>query len=148
NHDSPRSADTGSILRLLGEIPDVHVVDDAARTIRLESLSTGVLRLPHAALVGDEPLRIEPDPAVSTNVLMLHGTVSGTGVDDQLMKMVEYGGAQIDRAALDEEAWDYIALGHYHNATRVASNLWYAGATERTATNIWSEADTRKGWVL
>jgi exonuclease SbcD len=69
-------------------------------------------------------------------------------VDEQLQKLVEYGGAHIDRNALREDDWDYIALGHYHNATRVASNLWYAGATERTATNIWAEADTRKGWVL
>ena len=89
-----------------------------------------------------------PDPESGTNVLMLHGTVSGTGVDEQLLRMVEYGGAHLERSALDEEAWDYVALGHYHNATRIASNFWYAGATERTATNIWAEADTRKGWVL
>jgi hypothetical protein len=49
---------------------------------------------------------------------------------------------------LGEESWDYIALGHDHNATRVANNMWYAGATERTAPNLWAEADTRKGWVL
>ena len=148
NHDSPRSVDSGSILRLLGEIPDVHVVDDAARAVRLGGLDASVLCVPHAALVGDEPVEIDTDPAASSNILMLHGTVSGTGVDDQLLKMVEYGGAQVDRSALREEAWDYVALGHYHNATRVAPNVWYAGATERTATNIWAEADTRKGWVL
>jgi exonuclease SbcD len=79
---------------------------------------------------------------------MVHGTVSGTGVDAQLLRWVEYGGAHLDRSALREDAFDYVALGHYHNATRIASNVWYAGATERTATNIWAEADTRKGWVL
>jgi DNA repair exonuclease SbcCD nuclease subunit len=61
---------------------------------------------------------------------------------------VEYGGAHLDRSALNEESWDYVALGHYHNATRIAPNVWYAGSTERTATNIWAEAETRKGWVL
>ncbi|MFO7611293.1 MAG: excinuclease ABC subunit UvrA, partial [Clostridia bacterium] len=40
NHDSPRSADTGSILRLLGEIPDVHVVDDAAPAISIDQKTT------------------------------------------------------------------------------------------------------------
>ncbi|HUG40559.1 MAG TPA: DNA repair exonuclease [Longimicrobiales bacterium] len=148
NHDSPRSADTGSILRLLAEIPDVHVVDDAARAVRLERPDVSVLCVPHAALVAEEPPAIEPDPGAGTNVLMVHGTVSGTGVDEQLMRMVEYGGAHLERAALREDAFDYIALGHYHNATRIAPNMWYAGATERTATNIWAEADTRKGWVL
>jgi exonuclease SbcD len=148
NHDSPRSIDTGSILRLLGEIPGIHVVDDRARAVRLEGIGASVLCLPHAALMEDGLPALEPDPTAGTNVLMLHGTVSGTGVDEQLLRMVEYGGAHLDRSALREDDWDYIALGHYHNATRIASNLWYAGATERTATNIWAEADTRKGWVL
>lgn len=148
NHDSPRSADTGSILRLLAEIPDVHVVDDGAAHVRLEALDASVLCLPHAALTGDEPPVIEPDGDAATNVLMLHGTIGGAGIDEALLRMVEYGGAHLDRSELDEEAWDYIALGHYHNALRVAPNLWYAGATERTATNIWAEADTRKGWVV
>lgn len=148
NHDSPRSAETGSILRLLGEIPDVHVVDDGARSVRLSRPDVSVLCVPHAALVAGDPPVIEPDPSAGTNVLVTHGTVSGTGVDDQLLRMVEYGGAQIERGALREESFEYVALGHYHNATRIAPNLWYAGATERTATNIWAEADTRKGWVL
>jgi exonuclease SbcD len=148
NHDSPRSVDTGSILRLMAEIPNVHVVDDAARAVRLERPDVSVLCLPHAALTGEDPPVVEPDPGAGTNVLMVHGTVSGTGVDEQLLRMVEYGGAHLERAALREEDFDYVALGHYHNATRIAPNLWYAGATERTATNIWSEADTRKGFVL
>ena len=148
NHDSPRSADTGSILRLLAEIPDVHVVDDSVWAVRLGRPDVSVLCLPHAALMGDEAPVIEPDPSAPANILVAHGTVSGTGVDEQLMRLVEYGGAHLERAALREEDFDYVALGHYHNATRVAANMWYAGAPERTATNIWAEADTRKGWVL
>ncbi|MGK7311924.1 MAG: metallophosphoesterase family protein [Candidatus Longimicrobiales bacterium M2_2A_002] len=148
NHDSPRSVDTGSILRLLSEIPDVHVVDDGAEHVRLDALDASVLCLPHAALMGDEPPTIEPDGDAAANILMLHGTLSGAGIDAELLRMVEYGGAHLDRSELNEEAWDYIALGHYHNALRIGPNIWYAGATERTATNIWAEADTRKGWVL
>ena len=148
NHDSPRSVDTGSILRLLSEIPDVHVVDDGAEHVRLEALDASVLCLPHAALMGDEPPTIEPDDDASANILMLHGTLSGAGIDADLLRMVEYGGAHLDRSELNEEVWDYIALGHYHNALRIGPKIWYAGATERTATNIWAEADTRKGWVL
>lgn len=148
NHDAPRTADAGSILRLLAEIPDVHVVDDAARTVPLPALEASVLCLPHASLLGAGTPPIEPDATARVNILMLHATVSGTGIDDQLLRMAEYGGAQIERSALREEAWDYVALGHYHNATRIAPNMWYAGAPERTATNVWAEADTRKGWVL
>lgn len=148
NHDAPRSTDSGSILRLLGEIPDVHVVDDEARAVRLHAPDASVLCLPHPALVRHGDIGLEPDPDARVNVLMLHGTVSGTGVDEQLMRLVEYGGAHIERERLAEEHWDYVALGHYHNATRIAPNMWYAGATERTAPNLWAEAGTRKGWVL
>lgn len=148
NHDSTRSADTGSILRLLGEIPDTHVVDDAARTIRLDAPGAAVLCLPHPALVAPEPPELVPDPDADTNILMLHGTVSGTTVDAELLRMVEYGGAHIDISELRVDDWDYVALGHYHNAVALADHVWYAGATERTATNIWIEADTPKGWVL
>ena len=148
NHDSPRSVDSGSILRLLGEIPDVHVVDDAARPVELDRLGARVQCLPHAALVGGGELVLEPDPAAAQNILMLHGTVSGTGVDERLLRLVEYGGAHVERSVLREEDWDYIALGHYHDATRIAPNLWYAGSTERTAPNLWAEAENRKGWVL
>lgn len=148
NHDSPRSVDTGSILRLLAEIPGIHVVDDGAEHVRLEALDASVLCLPHAALMGDEPPVVEPAGDASTRILMLHGTVSGAGIDEALLRMVEYGGAHLDRSELNEEAWDYIALGHYHNALRIGPNIWYSGSTERTATNIWAEADTRKGWVL
>lgn len=148
NHDAPRSTDSGSILRLLGEIPDVHVVDDEARAVRLDAPDASVLCLPHPALVRHRDGGPEPDPDARVNVLILHGTVSGSGVDEQLMRLVEYGGAHIERESLGEEHWDYIALGHYHNATRIAPNMWYAGATEHTAPNLWAEAGTRKGWVL
>jgi DNA repair protein SbcD/Mre11 len=148
NHDAPRSADTGSILRLLGEIPEVHVVDAVARAVRLEQPDVSVLCLPHPSLADAALPSLAPDPEAAANVLMLHATVSDTGVDDQLLRMAEYGGAYVERSALKEESWAYVALGHYHNATRVAANMWYAGATERTATNIWAEADSRKGWVL
>jgi exonuclease SbcD len=55
NHDSPRSADTGSILRLLAEVPAVHVVDEGARTVRLARPDVAVHCLPHAALVSEAP---------------------------------------------------------------------------------------------
>ncbi len=148
NHDSPRSADSGSILRLLSEIPEIHVVDAEARTVRLDGGGVAVHCLPHQALIAGAAAEAEPDPTAGVNVLMLHGTVTGTGVDERLLRLVEYGGAQLERSALREDDWDYVALGHYHDATRIAPNVWYAGATEHTVTNVWAEAGTRKGWVL
>lgn len=147
NHDAPRSVETGSILRLLGEIPDVHVVDDAARNVVLESVDAEVLCVPHAALLGPEPVVFEPAGEAATSVLMVHGTVTGVGVEEKLRIIGEYGGGTVEIEELHPERWDYVALGHYHNATALAPNLWYAGSLERCSTNIWEEAGVKKGFL-
>jgi DNA repair protein SbcD/Mre11 len=148
NHDSPRSVESGSILRLFAEIPDVHVVDDAARSIHLPALDVTVCALPHNALAGGTPPVVEPDPAASLNILTLHGTVTGGVADQKLGFLAEYGGARIAYSDIRPEQWDYVALGHYHIATELAPNAWYAGAIERTSTNVWEESATEKGFVV
>lgn len=166
NHDSPRSSDTGNILSLFREIPGMTVVTDDAETVHLEALETSVLCLPHNALArrwneqaaatpAGEPepdsspaerILLEPDPAARTNVLMLHGTVSGSAAEGKVRYVSEYGGVAVADTAIGPDRWDYVALGHYHLATELAPNMWYAGGTERTSTNIWME-DGPKGFV-
>lgn len=175
NHDSPRAVETGSILRLLAEIPGVHVVDDVARPVRLEELDTTVLCLPHNSLSAMTPgsaggtvegaprggeegsraeavgatglVRLEPDATSATNILMLHGTVTGGVASERLRYVSEYGGAQVETSAIQPSRWDYVALGHYHIATELAPNMWYAGGIERTSTNIWEETGAAKGFL-
>lgn len=147
NHDSPRAVETGSILRLLAEIPGVIVVDDVARAVHLAELDTSILCLPHNALASGAPVALEPDPGASTNILMLHGTVTGGRATEKLRYLSEYGGAQVESTAIRAERWDYVALGHYHITTELAPNMWYAGGTERTSTNIWEEAGADKGFL-
>ncbi len=146
NHDSPRAVETGSILRLLNEIPGVTAVDDEARTVPLAALDASVLCLPHNALASGRLPPLEPDPAAATNVLMLHATIGGDVARAKLGYASEYGGAPVDFGVLAPERWDYVALGHYHIATELAPNTWYAGSTERTSTNIWAET-SEKGFV-
>lgn len=148
NHDSPRSVETGSILRLLAEIPAVTVVDGAEpRRVHLEALSTSVLCVAHAALVGEQPVELEPDPAAEHNVLLTHATAVGGGAEEKLRFAVEFGGARVDLGQLQPERWTYVALGHYHHATALAANAWYCGGLERTTTNIWEEAAGEKGFL-
>jgi hypothetical protein len=125
----------------------VIVVDDAARTVHLAELDTSILCLPHNALARDTPVALEPDPAASTNILMMHGTVTGGKATEKLRWVSEYGGAQVESTAIRAERWDYVALGHYHITTELAPNMWYAGGTERTSTNIWEEAASAKGFL-
>lgn len=146
NHDSPRAAETGSILTLLQEIPNVTVVDREARVVEYPELDTAVLCLPHNALAASPLGQLEPPADAGTRLLVMHATVRGEEVDRLLGNATEFGGAQIDIDDIRVERWDYVALGHYHIATQLAPNMWYAGAIERTSTNIWIETGP-KGFV-
>jgi exonuclease SbcD len=143
NHDTPRSADVGNILRLFAAIPGLHVAHHEARRFAFPELDAAVLALPHNALAGPEPVAVEPDPAYGVNVCVAHAEVD----DPRLRFGGEYGGARLARDALDPGAWTYVALGHYHLYTPLAPNAAYAGSTERTAPNLWEEAAAPKGFV-
>jgi DNA repair protein SbcD/Mre11 len=138
NHDSPRSVETGSILRLFAEIPGIHIIDQDTRTFFFEPLDLAVTGVPHSPLATGEMLP-DPDPRAGTNVLMLHGELVGPIAETRLGFTSEYGGAQIDADSIRPDKWDYIALGHHHVVTEIASNTWYAGGIERTSANIWKE---------
>ena len=146
NHDSPRSADTGNILSLFREIPGLFVVTEEAERVHLDSIDASVLCLPHNALARAEQIALEPDPRASANFLMLHGTVSGAAAEGKIRYVSEYGGVAVEDTAIGPERWDYVALGHYHIATELAPNMWYAGGVERTSTNIWAEVG-EKGFL-
>jgi exonuclease SbcD len=148
NHDSPRSADTGNILTLFEEIPGLRVVADEARPVVLEEVETSILCLPHNALAVESAVPMEPDAKVRHNVLMLHGTVGGDVAAQKLRYVTEYGGAVVEDTAIGPERWDYVALGHYHIATELAPNMWYAGGIERTSTNVWMESESDKGFLV
>lgn len=145
NHDSPRSADTGSILCLFREIENVHVVFEECRAVRLPELDLSVLCMPHVSLAADHETVMEPDPRAKHNVLMLHAEV--VGKDGEPRYRSEFGGAQVPESAIRPRAWDYVALGHHHDAESLAVNAWYCGAVERTSAFIWQETKP-KGFLL
>ena len=136
NHDTPRSSETGTILRLY-EALGVDVVVDAARRLTFPKIDCAVLAVPHQALAQPERPALRPERGATTNILLLHSEVEGViGTDPTI---AEYGGAVVTRADLGAAQWDYVALGHYHVAHEVAANAWYPGALEYTSTNPWGE---------
>ncbi len=146
NHDAPRSVESGSILRLLGEIENVTVADGEVRRLELDAIDTSVLCVPHPALAAGADIDFAPSSS-GTNVMVLHATVGGADVEEQLRRFGEYGGVKVDADDLFPERWDYIALGHYHNTAQLTPNMWYAGALERCSTNIWEESTVDKGFL-
>ncbi len=140
NHDSPRSADTGCILDLLTNIPDLYVAHGSYVQVPIQSLETSVFCLCHRALPNLSDLKIEPDPGYKRNVLMVHGTVEGVIRHD-------YDLYQLSRSQVITDAWDYIAFGHYHLFTELAPNAWYSGSVEFTSTSTWAESGQEKGFI-
>jgi DNA repair protein SbcD/Mre11 len=151
NHDTPRSVETGSILRLFEEL-GVDVAAEQARRLVYPRLDLAVLAVPHQALVADRP-PLRPEGEEGRHLLVLHGEIEGVFPFDRTS--VEYGGAVIGLAELAPAEWSYVALGHYHVRHQVAPHAWYAGALEYVSPNLWGElADEArhghrdKGWLL
>jgi DNA repair exonuclease SbcCD nuclease subunit len=136
NHDTPRSSETGSILRLY-EALGVELALDQPRRLVFPQLDCAVLAVPHAALVGEDRPALRPEPGATRNVLVVHGDLEGLVPDDAVP--FEFGGAPLARAEIGFAQWDYVALGHYHVAREVEKNGWYAGSLEYVGANIWGE---------
>lgn len=155
NHDTPRSVETGTILKLFEAIPEVSVVADQTRTLPFERLDLAVTCVPHAALALQRPALVPPPGMMARwKVLMTHGEIAGVLPGDR--SSLEYGGVVLEPAELHADRWSYVALGHYHVAHRVAENAWYAGALEYVSPNPWGELRDeerekrrgQKGWLL
>jgi exonuclease SbcD len=149
NHDTPRSLEAGSILRLMASL-GVDVVDGEARRLTYPFLGLSVLAVPHAALLRGRPTAgWLPDPAARHNLLVMHPEVAGL-----FPEAMDYGGARVDAAELQRGEWSYVALGHYHVVHEVAPRAWYAGSLEYTSPNLWGEVREEerrglaKGWLL
>jgi len=150
-HDTPRSVETGTILRLY-EALGVEVVVDQARRITFSKLDCSVLAVPHQALMQAERPAMRPQRGTTLNVLLVHGQLPGVG---ERRGTMEYGGAPLQLEDLAPAQWDYVAMGHYHVAHQVEPNAWYAGSIEYVAPNPWGQMDDEaeygvqgKGYLL
>ncbi len=133
NHDTPRSAETGSILRLFSTL-GLHVVDAEPRAFDFPELDVSVL-----AIADNQHPRPKLVPAGSRrwNVLLLHGEVEG--MLGPFAATTDIATLEISQADLNVAHWDYIALGHYHVYRRLAPNQFYSGSLDYTSTNTWGE---------
>lgn len=147
DHDTPRTAETGTILKLY-EAVGAEVVVDLPRRLLFPKLDCAVLAVPHQSLTAPEPPALRPERGGPTiNVLVTHGQYESLG---EARGTLDYGGAALTAEGLGASHWDYIALGHYHVAHDVAPNAWYAGALEYLPPNPWGQlqdevAQGRKG---
>ena len=83
--------------------------------------------------------KITVDKNADYNLLLAHGAVAGI----KEFKMNEFNELFIPIQKLKEE-FDYIALGHYHQFTKLQENAFYAGSTEHLS---FTEANFHKGFL-
>ncbi len=134
NHDAPRTAETGCILRLFREI-GVHVADAKAELFTFPSRSLAVLAVPDAPGIDRPPLT--PPEGFTHRVLLVHGSIEG--VLPAFVTPADRAAIEIPVRDLHADEWSYVALGHYHVYRRVAPRAWYSGSIDYTSSNPWGE---------
>ncbi len=133
NHDTPRTTETGWILRLFSSL-GITVVEEEPKHLRFDDLS--VLAVPSFSEI--DPRNLVPDDSARYKVLLMHNLLN---------EMAERIGPHavsprnLSLSALGPEKWDYVAMGHYHVYERLAPNAYYSGSLEYTSSNIWGEVD-------
>ncbi len=134
NHDSPRTQETGCILRLFREL-GIHVADSSTEQFVFPSKGLSVLAVPDVH--GIERPALVPSSEHNYNVLVMHGQVAG--MLPAHMSTPERAVQEIRPDDLNAGQWNYIALGHYHVYSKVAERAYYSGALEYTSSNPWNE---------
>jgi len=152
DHDTPRAAETGSILRLFAEL-GISVATDQAEDLLFADLDLLVRVVPHAALTAPERPQFKAPGKAGYEVLVTHGIDPTAFPLDRWW--AEPGGAVIDPTELAKAGWRYVALGHYHVMRELGPGVWYAGALDYVTPNPWGELIEHrksgvkgKGWLL
>jgi len=150
NHDLPRAAETGCILALFRTV-GVQVIEQEATRLAFPDLDLALLAVPDT--LGQPLPALTTDATARWNVLLLHGEVKG--VLPEHATMLDRNASEVTVEELQQAAWDYVALGHYHVHRQVAARAWYAGSLDYVSSNAWGElADQRqhdvpgKGFVM
>ena len=138
NHDTPRTAETGGILRLFSRL-GVEVVDREARFIVIPELDLSVLAIPDAPLAMPE---LKPEPGFTHNVLLMHGEIRG--MLPAVYASIDPAAVLVSASDLNAARWSYIALGHYHVYRQVLENAYYAGSIDYTSLNMWGERNEER----
>jgi DNA repair exonuclease SbcCD nuclease subunit len=150
NHDLPRSSESTCILRLFAQL-GVHVADGSARTadeagarrLRFPDRDLSILAVPEIANLS---LDWSPDPGFTHNVLVTHAEAEGLYPADRVPD--EPGSLRVPAHVLESEAFDYIALGHYHVYRRMGPNAYYSGSVDYVSSSFWSEVAEQKSQKL
>lgn len=150
NHDAGRTAEVLTPLRLPdGLIDKLHIVTTPKRlNLHIGGQVVSVSCFPFVVRGEDKAYQLEPDPDADVNILALHASVKGSADGDSLPHFYGSGDQALD-VAREVDRWDLIAVGDFHEFTRLhpTALACYPGSLERTSSNIWQE-QAPKGFVM
>ncbi|MFH1372666.1 MAG: exonuclease SbcCD subunit D [bacterium] len=127
NHDAPRQPHIGAAIDVFRQFDNLYVASGSSRQV-FQVRQARILALPHCVttdVLQNELERCQPDSDAAFNILTAHGIVAGM----PRFAMAELGEQEIPLDIINR--FDYAALGHFHNYSRVAERACYAGSTER-----------------
>lgn len=139
NHDTPRTSESGNILKLFEGIPGMIIRPTGIDHVDYPGEDLEVLCVPSAALLQRQAYDWVPQAGRRHSVLIVHGIATQAMLPDK---------SDFDIDETRHERWTYVALGDFHKFQAFGANVCYAGSTDFTSTNPWEEVDTPKGWVL
>jgi exonuclease SbcD len=143
NHETPKLRETGNIFTIFEHLDNVYPIHhNRYETVDLEIKEETVCI--HAIPQCQSPdefdknlNNISVNKKMDYNLLLVHGAVKGI----KEFKMNEFNEVFIPVKNLSQD-FDYIALGHYHQYTKLQENAFYAGSTEHLT---FTEAGAQKG---
>jgi DNA repair protein SbcD/Mre11 len=139
NHETPRLRSTTAALEYANLVNAVsaHGFEIDYESFDVGGTTVGVTLVPHGAVFGTGA--VTPSRDADINILVTHGMVPGLEA-----RQHEMGEANLQPGML-ESAFDYIALGHYHEFHEHKPNAYYAGATERFG---FGEVESKPGFAI
>jgi exonuclease SbcD len=139
NHETPRLRATTAALEYANLVNaySAHGFEIDYHPIEVDDAVVGVTLVPHGA-VGTTGA-VTPERDADINILVTHGLVPNLET-----RQHEMGEANLPSGML-EGAFDYIALGHYHEFHKHKANSYYAGATERFS---FGEVESEPGFAI
>jgi len=146
NHEHPKLKETGHIFSIFDHLENVYPVykeEYEKIDFKIKKEKICVHAIPQSSLKSkfeEELKKIKPSENFDYNILTAHGAVTGI----QAFSMNEFNELFIPAETLSKD-FDYIALGHYHNHTKLSDNAYYSGSTEHLS---FTEANSKKGFML
>jgi len=145
NHEHPKLKETGHIFSIFDHICCVYPIYNAkyeTLPFKINKEKITIHAVPQCELkkqFDEEMKKLKPDSTADYNIFISHGAV--TGIKE--FSMNEFNELFIPTKNLSED-FDYIALGHFHRFTKLASNAFYSGSTERFT---FTDAPDKKGFL-